>query len=81
MVWVTKLKISIHGIEQTFEKGKDQVQSINIDEDKGLIIIEFEKGSKWDYKSIPIRMVEIMYYNIETFEDKLSHRETYRRTC
>jgi hypothetical protein len=81
MVWVLKLKISIHGDEQTFEKGKNQVRSINIDEDKGLIIIEFEEGYKWDYKSITIQSVEIMDYKVETFERKSSYRETYRKAC
>ncbi len=81
MVWAMKLDISIHGDIQTFEKGKGNVRSINIDEDKGLIIIEFEEGSKWDYKSITIQSVEIMDYKIETFVKKLSYRETYRRTC
>ena len=81
MVWATKLKISLNGIEQIFEKRKDQVKSININEDKGLIIIEFEEGCNWDYKSIPIPSVEIMDYKIETFRGKLSYMETYRRTC
>ena len=81
MVWATKLEISIHGNIQTFEKGKNYVRSINIDEDKGLIIIEFEEGSRWDYKSITIQSVEIMDYKVETFVKKLSYRETYRRTC
>jgi len=81
MVWVLKLKISIQGIEQTFEKGKDQVRSINIDDNRGLIIIEFDESSKWDYRSIPIINVETMDYKIETLKRKLSYRETYRRTC
>lgn len=81
MIWALKLKITICGTEQTFEKGKNNIKSINIDNDAGWVIIEFEEGFKWDYRSINIQNVEIMDYKIETFKRKLSYGETYRRTC
>ena len=61
MVWATKLKISVLDNEKIFEKGKNNVKSINILEDVGIIKIEYEKDSEWDMKVIPIQNAEIDY--------------------
>ena len=61
MVWATKLKISVLDNEKIFEKGKNNVKSINILEDAGIVKIEYEKDSEWDIKLIPIQNAEIAY--------------------
>lgn len=61
MVWATKLKVSILENESVFEKGKNNVKSINIMEDMGIIKIEYEKNSQWDIELIPIQNAQIAY--------------------
>ncbi|WP_424354019.1 hypothetical protein [Methanobacterium sp. MBAC-LM] len=61
MVWATKLKVSILENEKVFEKGKNNVKSINIIEDMGIIKIEYEKDSEWDIELIPIQNAQITY--------------------
>lgn len=61
MVWATKLKVSILENEKVFEKGKNSVKSINIQEDIGIIKIEYEKDSPWDIELIPIQNAQIAY--------------------
>ena len=61
MVWATKLKISILENENVFEKGKNNVKSINIMEDVGIVKIEYEKNSQWDIELIPIQNAQIAY--------------------
>jgi hypothetical protein len=67
MVWAMKLRISTLEDEKTFEKGKgkNKVKSINILEKEGIIQIEFEEGSEWDCKIIPIQSLESIDYNRE----------------
>ena len=61
MVWATKLKVSILENERIFEKGKNDVKSINIIEDMGIVKIEYEKNSQWDIELIPIQTANIAY--------------------
>ncbi|MGB9979681.1 hypothetical protein [Methanobacterium sp.] len=61
MVWATKLKLSILENEKVFEKGKNNVKSINILEDIGIIKIEYEKDCEWDIELIPIQNAQIAY--------------------
>ena len=61
MVWATKLRVSILENEKVFEKGKDNVKSINIIEDIGIVKIEYEKDSEWDIELIPIQNAQIAY--------------------
>ena len=61
MVWATKLRVSILENEKVFEKGKDNVKSINILEDIGIVKIEYEKDSEWDIELIPIQNAQIAY--------------------
>ena len=61
MVWATKLKVSILENENVFEKGKNNVKSINIMEDMGIVKIEYEKDSQWDIELIPIQNAQIAY--------------------
>jgi len=61
MVWATKLKISISESEKIFEKGKNNVKSINILEDIGIVKIEYEKDFEWDIELIPIQNTQISY--------------------
>lgn len=61
MVWATKLKISISESEKIFEKGKNNVKSINILEDMGIVKIEYEKDFEWDIELIPIQNTQIAY--------------------
>jgi hypothetical protein len=61
MVWATKLKVSILENENVFEKGKNNVKSINIMEDMGIVKIEYEKNSEWDIELIPIQNAQIAY--------------------
>lgn len=61
MVWATKLKVSNSDNEKVFEKGKNNVKSINIQEDMGIVKIEYEKDSQWDIELIPIQNAQIAY--------------------
>ena len=61
MVWATKLKVSVLKNEKIFEKGKNNVKSINIIEDMGIVKIEYEKDSEWDVELIPIQNARIAY--------------------
>ena len=61
MVWATKLRVSTSDNEKIFEKGKNNVKSINIQEDMGIVKIEYEKDSPWDIELIPIQNAQISY--------------------
>lgn len=60
---ISKVSIVFNNIEKTYEKGKDNIKSINIDEKRGLIkICYFRKLSNLKYLIIPFDLVDTYEY-------------------
>lgn len=65
---VTKLKLEYpDGSKDTIEKGKifinSIVEHIIIDNDAGLILLDFREGSDWEYKLIYTQNVDSICYS------------------
>lgn len=58
-----KLKIVISNLEETFEKEKNNVESIHIDKTNRLIEIKFNNDSELKYKIIPFEAITSFEYN------------------
>ena len=64
MVYVSKLEVSPScGGTGLFEVGKNQVESIDMDKEIGIIEIKYKNGAKWKYKLIQFRNVKRINYN------------------
>ena len=64
MVNVSKFgNISILWDTGLFEVGINQIESIDVDKEIGIIEIKFENDSKWKYQLIQFRNVKKLVYN------------------
>ena len=62
MINISKVCITFSSQTETYEKGKNKVKSIRIDEIKGLIRICFDKKSEVRYINIPINLLDSYDY-------------------
>jgi hypothetical protein len=46
------------GVQGYLKVGKNQVESIDMDKEMGIIEIKYKEGSKWKYKLIQFRIVK-----------------------
>ena len=60
MLYVSKLEVSPScvGVQGYLKAGKNQVESIDMDKEMGIIEIKYKEGSKWKYKLIQFRIVK-----------------------
>lgn len=63
-MFVEKVRILISGETLDFEDKKNDVKSIDLDVEKGIIQIEYETDSEWRYTWIPISKADKIDFNI-----------------
>ena len=61
MGWIIKLEAN----DFIYEVGKNNVQSIRLHRENGLVEIEYKTGSKWDAKIISLHKVGSILFNEE----------------
>ena len=64
MFAVDKLRVVISGEIIIFEDKMDNVKSIDLDIENGIIKVEYEPTSEWRYSIIPINQTEKIDYNV-----------------
>jgi len=64
MTWALKLKVSTSDCDKVYETGKNNVTSININSEEGIIEIA-KNGSEWDHIVIPFNTMIYFKYKAE----------------
>ena len=64
MTWALKLKVSTSDCDKVYETGKNNVTSININSEEGIIEIT-KNGSEWDHIVIPFNTMIYFKYKEE----------------
>ncbi len=64
MTWAVKLKVSTPDSEDIYETGKNNVRTIEINTEDGIIQIE-QDISEWDHIIIPINTIKSAKYKAE----------------
>lgn len=64
MTWALKLKVSTSDCDKVYETGKNNVTSININSEDGIIEI-VKDGSEWDHIVIPFNTMIYFKYKAE----------------
>lgn len=72
---VEKLRIVNSGETLIFEDKKEDVKSIDLDIEKGIIQIEYETNTEWRYSWIPLNNLDKIDFNIlpDDLATMLSH--------
>jgi hypothetical protein len=64
MTWAVKLQVSTSDCNKVYETGKNEVTSININSEDGIIEIAQDK-SEWDHIVIPFNTMIYFKYKSE----------------
>lgn len=59
---ISELEIIYEDSRETFEAGKDGIQTITIDKENHLLLIEYEDDRKWDIRILPFDNLKSFQY-------------------